>query len=193
MLHHRKQNRMRGFDYTYDRLYFITTCVKDRACVFGDIFPIDKLASIESIYFPYSVTHQMVLNPCGTIAAQQWYWLEQQYPYVHLHAFIVMPNHVHGIIEINRELMKITDSFAYLLPGPSIKIKALSELIGAYKTTSSKQIHLLEAPDGTHPYHAFHWQRSFHDHIIRNQKEYDQITAYIQNNPSSWVKDRFYK
>jgi len=206
MIHHRKQNRMRGFDYTYDRMYFITSCVEHRACVFLDIVPIDKLTTVKSTYSQYTATHRMVLIPCGSIADQQWYWLEQQYPYIHIHAFIVMPNHVHGIIEINQKLIPIADSFACHVgtgrdlslhdrptPVQPIKIKSLSELIGAYKTTSSKQIHLWEAPDGTHPYHAFHWQRSFHDHIIRNQKEYDEITAYIHKNPSAWDTDLFYK
>jgi len=73
----------------------------------------------------------MVLNEFGKIAECQWYWLADQYPYVVLHAFVVMPNHIHGIIEI--------DHSRY-----SGKIKSLPELMGSYKTTVSKQIHLLE-------------------------------------------------
>ena len=71
--------------------------------------------------------------------------------------------------------------------GPSLqpKIKSLSELMGAYKTTVSKKIHLLG-------YAEFKWQRSFHDHIIRDEKSYEKISNYIINNPNSWDQDKFF-
>lgn len=65
------------------------------------------------------------------------------------------------------------------------KIKSLSELMGAYKTTTSKQIHIAG-------YEAFAWQRSFHDHIIRDEKSFETISEYIPNIPSSWNKDKFH-
>lgn len=183
MLHHRKPNRLHGFNYAQDRLYFITSCVHDRVCIFGEV-----------------IANQMILNECGMIADRQWYWLENQYPYVRVHTHIVMPNHVHAIIEINRDLFpnvrtgrdqSIRD--LSLHSESNIKIKSLSELIGAYKTTSSKQIHLIQTPDGSYPYQSFCWQRSFHDRIIRNQKEYERIVTYIDQNPLSWSQDEFYR
>jgi|SRR6185437_3972496 len=66
------------------------------------------------------------------------------------------------------------------------KIKPLSELMGAYKTTVSKQIHLAG-------YAGFIWQRSFHDHIIRDEKSYENIANYIIDNPKTWDQDKFYK
>ena len=74
----------------------------------------------------------------------------EQYPYVVLHAFVVMPNHIHGIIEINRNIVGTGRDLSLNTPDPSLqpKIKSLSELMGAYKTTVSKQIHLLERTDG---------------------------------------------
>ena len=81
----RKPNRLQGYDYSSDNLYFVTSCVHDMICCFGEIS-----------------APRMVLNDYGKIAEKQWYWLGEQYPYVVLHAFIVMPNHIHGIIEINR-------------------------------------------------------------------------------------------
>ncbi len=167
MLHHRKPNRLREFNYAQDRIYFITTCVHDRVCVFGEV-----------------AANQIILNECGIIADRQWPWLESQYPYVRVHTHIVMPNHVHAIIEINREFIQLEQY---------IKIKPLSELIGAYKTTSSKQIHRIQAPDESYPYQSFCWQRSFHDRIIRNQREYGRIVTYIDQNPLSWSQDEFYQ
>jgi REP element-mobilizing transposase RayT len=118
----------------------------------------------------------MVLNDYGLIAEKQWYWLGEQYPYVVLHEFVVMPNHIHGIIEINRSRIKSSDP---------IKIKPLSELMGAYKTTASKQIHLTGFTE-------FRWQRSFYEHIIRDEKSLETISDYIFRNPENWEQDNLY-
>jgi REP element-mobilizing transposase RayT len=118
----------------------------------------------------------MVLNDYGLIAEKQWYWLGEQYPYVVLHEFVVMPNHIHGIIEINRSRIISSDP---------IKIKPLSELIGAYKTTVSKQIHLTGFTE-------FQWQRSFYEHIIRDEKSFEKISDYIIINPVNWDQDKLY-
>ena len=87
-----------------------------------------------------------------------------------------MPNHVHAILEIDSNLISDCE----------IKIKSLSELIGAYKTTSSKQIHLAG-------FTGFTWQRSFHDHIIRNGGSYERISNYIETNPEKWNTDVFFE
>jgi REP element-mobilizing transposase RayT len=118
----------------------------------------------------------MQLNQYGEIVKRQWNWLSEQYRYVVLHGFVVMPNHMHGIIEINRSRIKSTGA---------VKIKPLSELMGAFKTTVSKQIHLAG-------YIEFQWQRSFYEHIIRDEKSLETITEYINNNPVNWECDEFY-
>ncbi len=123
----------------------------------------------------------MTPNNYGQIVEKQWHWLGKQYPYIVLHAFVVMPNHIHGIIEINRSVVVGTGRDLSLRP----KIKSLSELMGAYKTAVSKQIHLIGFPE-------FVWQRSFHDHIIRNEQSYQNIINYILNNPSKWEEDDLY-
>jgi putative transposase len=119
---------------------------------------------------------RMVLNDYGKIAGQQWRWLGEQYPYIVLHEFVVMPNHIHGIIEINRSLITSSDS---------IRIKSLSELMGAYKTTVSKQIHLAG-------FIEFKWQRSFYEHIIRDEESFETISDYILNNPVNWEQDTLF-
>jgi putative transposase len=175
MMHERKPNRMKGYDYSLDNLYFVTSCVHDRVCCLGTVRD-----------------GEMILNEYGKIAEQQWYWLADQYPYVVLHPFVVMPNHIHGIIEIDRGRVVGTgrpvgtgrDLSLQGAQSPT-KIKSLSQLMGAYKTTGSKQIHLLGFPD-------FKWQRSFHDHIIRDGQSYDRISNYILNNPKNWDNDKFY-
>jgi REP element-mobilizing transposase RayT len=118
----------------------------------------------------------MQRNQYGTIAHDRLVWLENQYAYVFLHSYIVMPNHVHAIIEIDSDRTS----------EQSIKIKSLSELVGAYKTTSSKQIHLAGLS-------GFAWQRSFHDHIIRNVASYERISNYIETNQERWNTDTFFE
>ena len=169
MIKERKSNRCVGYDYSQDNLYFVTSCVKDRICSFGEI-----------------IGQQMILNQNGLIAEKQWFWLAEQYSYLKSHTFVVMPNHIHGIIEIKRdfEIGGIVGTGRDLSLRYNQKIKSLSELMGAYKTTTSKQIHLSGNV-------SFNWQRSFHDHVIRNEQAFERISNYIINNPMKWKEDRF--
>jgi REP element-mobilizing transposase RayT len=123
----------------------------------------------------------MILNEYGLIAEKQWHWLSGQYPYVILHEFVVMPNHIHGIIEINSDIVRTGRD----RPLPQPKIKSLSELVGAYKTTVSKQIHLAG-------FIEFQWQRSFHEQIIRDENALETISDYIFKNPLNWKQDKLY-
>jgi putative transposase len=157
-LPNRKLNRLQGYDYSQSGYYFVTICTKNRINWFG------------------AIEHdKVILNASGYIVRRQWEWLAEQYPYVHLDAYAVMPDHIHGIIQIvqggvgnGRDRSVQCDH--------SLRIKSLSELIGAFKTTSSKSIHETQET-------GFAWQKSFHDHIIRNERSLNQIREYIVNNP----------
>ncbi len=156
----RKLNRLTNFDYL-EGCYFVTICIRDRKEFFGEV-----------------KNNEMLLNKCGMLAKQQWLWLEDNFDYVELYEFIIMPNHLHGVININR--LKTEGDIQEKL---NKKILPLSNIIGAFKTTSSKLIHqngLLE----------FNWQRSFFDRIIRNEKEMENIVNYIAANSYNWGKDR---
>lgn len=126
---------------------------------------------------------EMILNKFGIIANKQLEWLQNQYHYISLHSYIIMPNHIHAIIEIDSNLLNTIQNLHE--PEKVIKIKSLSQIMGAFKTTSSKLIHEAGLFD-------IAWHRSFHDHIIRDEKSYLNITNYIENNPNSWNKDKFY-
>ncbi len=108
----RKPNRKKGFDYSSEQIYFVTICTHERTHDFGFV---DNSC--------------MKLNENGKIAEEQLHWLEQQYPYVEIHNAVVMPNHVHVLFQIEAQKGMI-----------STKIKSVSELIGAFKTTVSKAI-----------------------------------------------------
>lgn len=153
-------------------------------CCFGDVV---SVGTSSDSFVHNSNMHEinaiMVLNEFGIIANNQLEWIEKQYPYIVLHSFVVMPNHIHAIIEIDSNLaQEISEGFELI---PVVKIKSLSQIMGAYKSTSSKLIHELGYDD-------FAWHRSFHDHIIRDEKAYFNIVKYIENNPNSWFKDKFY-
>lgn len=194
LLPKRKLNRLSGFDYSQNGIYYITSCVQDMRRCLGSVH-----------------NGEMILNQYGLIAERQWRWLADQYPYVLLHEFIIMPNHMHGILEIdangvekeedeliperekeegkeeekeNKMLPIVRTARELSVPQQQIKIKSLSQLIGAFKTTSSKQIHLAGLSD-------FKWKRSFHDRIIRNESEFVRISNYIKANPEKWGRDRF--
>lgn len=180
----RKRNRMIGFDYSSDNLYFITICVHNRLCCFGDVVSVTEGTGRDlSVHHPqnhhpqkyYSDKVIMRLNKYGNIVKNQIIWLENQYSYVEIHNYVVMPNHIHLILEIDSK--KVKDG--------EVKIKSVSSLIGALKTTSSKKIHEIG-------FLGFSWQRSFHDHIIRNEKAYQNISNYIDLNPYKWSADLFF-
>jgi putative transposase len=178
-MHNRKLIRLSGFDYSSDRNYFFTICVQSHIHRFGSI-----------------VNKSMVLSENGIIAQEQWYWLGNNYPYIDLISFVIMPDLVHGIFYIDidfykhhvgngrdrslhqnrdRSLHKNQDCSQQIIHAIP-KIKPLPELIGAYKTTVSKRIHLAGGKN-------FKWQKSYHEHIIRNQRALILIKHYIETNP----------
>jgi putative transposase len=180
----RKCNRKQNFNYASEGIYFITSCCKGRVHHFGEV-----------------INDEMDLNEFGLIAQNQILWLEKQYPYISLHNSVVMPNHVHILLEIvvgtGRDLSSNTakKTGCDLSTSPinrtgrdlSLpKIKSVSSLIGAFKTTTSKAIHLAGND-------SFCWQRSFHDRIVNDSRKYDLINNYITENPKLWNQDIFNK
>lgn len=161
--HQRKRNRLKHFDYSSSGYYFVTICVNKRECVFGEI-----------------ENKKMILNELGKIVENQWLWLERQYKYTELDGFQIMPNHLHGIIVIRRKSSNTVGTGLDL--SLQKKYLSLSNIIGAFKTTSSKLIHQIK--------HSFRWQRSFYDHIIRHEESLQKIRQYIIDNPRNWETDR---
>ncbi|WP_179317537.1 transposase [Winogradskyella undariae] len=182
----RKRNRMKGYDYSRDNLYFVTICVDGMVCCLGDVVDIDGVGTSRDLSvhrdlsansdFKNIPQKRMQLNKYGKIVETQLNWLQERYDYVVVHAKIVMPNHVHAVLEIDRSL--VSDK--------AVKIKSLSGLVGAFKTTSSKLIHRAD-------FMEYKWKRSFHDHIIKNDKSYQNIVNYIHHNPEKWEDDTFNK
>ena len=166
-MYNRKLIRLAGFDYTANRNYFFTIRAMNN----------NPFGSIEN--------KSMLLSKNGIIAMEQWQWLGNQYPYIDLISFVIMPDHVHGIIYLDTDfyVRNGRDRSLHKNHDDSLtnqKIKPLPELIGAYKTTVSKRIHLSGDTN-------FRWQKSFYEHIIRNQRSLIFIKHYIETNPEHWT------
>lgn len=156
----RKRNRLKEYDYSNAGFYFVTICVNDRNDYFGKIYGT-----------------KCVLNEFGKTIKQILENIPVLYPYVTIDYYVIMPNHIHIIIIIDPSNVNVvTGRDLSLTEKPKLKIKSLSEIIGAFKTMSSKELHKNGLKD-------FKWQRSFYDRVIRNEKELYFIRQYIEQNP----------
>ncbi len=166
-IHHRRSIRLDGYDYSQDGWYSVTMCVLGHKCLFG------KFAD-----------GQIQLYEYGRIIDKCWKWLAEQYDYVHLDRYVVMPNHLHGIIIIGGGGSCLGGS----RPAPTEdaqKCKPLSRLVGAFKTVSTKQINIIRNTPGRKL-----WQRNYYEHIIRSEEELNHIRQYIVDNPANWRTDK---
>ncbi len=162
--------RLKHWNYAHEALYFVTICTKNRAPYFGEIQD--------------TILHPTVI---GKTAHSEWYKSIELRPDMNLKLgeFVVMPNHIHGIIIIgenkyNQHTNDHKNSQNQFAP----QSKNLGSIIRGYKsavTTYARKNNLV-----------FDWQSRFHEHIIRSLDEHHRISQYIRNNPEQWSKDRFY-
>ncbi len=147
--HHRRSIRLRHYDYRRQGLYYVTICTHEKRCIFGEIK--DNAAC---------------LNDIGNIAQTNWLSLPQRFPNIEIDEYIIMPNHMHGIITITEMLS-------------STKAPTLGEVVRTFKGATTSQIHTTYMPE-------FAWQRDFYERIIRKDGELDRIRQYIIDNPLRW-------
>lgn len=185
-IHHRRSIRLKGYDYSQLGLYFITICIKDRACLFGKID--------DSI---------MILNDAGIMIENEWLKIPHRFQNVQLHQYIVMPNHFHAIIEIVGNDTKSDDNVRATLVvaqnndrattnGATARVaptKTVGDIVGAFQSiVTVEYIHGVKRY-GWEPFNGKLWQRNYWEHIIRDEKSYQRISEYIMNNPACWNND----
>ena len=157
--------RLPSWDYASPGLYFVTICTKNNEEFFGEI-----------------VSEEMFLSDAGRIVSEEWMNTEIIRSNIRLDEWIVMPNHIHGIIVIMERMKRVETPrrgvFTKWKPG------TLGAIINQFKSISTKRIRCSETT-------AFAWQPRFYDHIIRNEKSLSRIRTYIQNNPMKWEHDRY--
>ena len=176
-IHHRRSIRLKEYDYSQAGLYYITICTQKHLCLFGEI---EK--------------GEMILNKYGIIAEKKWLKTSEMRPNIHLDVFVIMPNHMHGIIEITNRRGTMHRALTTTHRAPAVEqfAKPMSNtiptIIRGYKSSITKQINVLRNQPGVPV-----WQRNYYEHIIRNEKYHYQISEYIQNNPLKWENDKYYE
>ena len=190
-IHHRRSIRLQGYDYAQKGMYFITLCVQERECIFGTIFE-----------------NRMFLNEIGQIVTDEWVNTMNIRDNVIIHDFIVMPNHIHGIVEITYN--KNDECLIGEFVSPT---KSIGAIVRGFKIATTKRIKNFITPVGANgnsplnsnsPFngnsfqqewiinHLPHiWQRNYYEHIIRDYNDHERIANYINTNPSRWEEDMF--
>jgi REP element-mobilizing transposase RayT len=177
--------RLQKWYYGWNGDYYVTICLSQRKYLFGEVFSM-----------------VMQLSPLGKLAEKFWYEIPVHFPFVRLGAFVVMPNHIHGIIEIRKnKKFRMAENGLDLQNGihspdhnklqPIGKTRyqnqgknTLSSIIGSYKSAVTRNARKINP--------NFKWQPGFYEHIIRDKNDYHRISKYILNNPRNWRNDRFY-
>ena len=178
--------RAQWWDYGWNGAYFITICTQDRKHYFGEI-----------------KNNEMILSEVGIIADLLWHQIPIHHKNVELGDFVVMPNHIHGILIIDKQLdnVNIVETgcveIGHALSLPPLEIfqkpgsnrfqnigkNTISSIVGSYKSAVTKHANRLGYPHK--------WQKLFYDNIIRSNNDYQRISDYIVSNPENWAKDKF--
>ncbi len=168
--------RMKGYDYSLAGAYFVTIATFQRQCLFGAI-----------------IDGKIYLNSFDNIASEQWVRLQNRFYPTDICTFVIMPNHVHGIIHIVRGAGEKFEHDSLGIPPQRpynylpVTASSLGVIVRAYKASVTYRINAIRG--FTDPPV---WQRNYYDHIIRNDQEFENITKYIEANPETWMDDRLY-
>ena len=197
-----ESTRLKNWDYGWNAAYYITICTQDRVCFFGHV-----------------ENGEMILNEIGLIAQDCWSQIPDHFPFVKLGVHVVMPNHIHGIVVIdksdderndgcddgvtNRHIVETqnveTQNFASLPPVSQQQPQQQSEYKNKFGPQSQNlasiirgfKIGVTKNSRTINP--DFKRQPRFHDHIIRDDDSFHRISKYIINNPLNWKDDEFFK
>lgn len=170
----RQTIRLKGYDYSLPGKYFITICTINRECLLGEIRD-----------------GEIIMSPAGEIVRHEWLATSMVRPEIELDAFVIMPNHLHGIISIrsrrgdplDRPAYRSITNRTFQRNVPVLKSNTIGAIVGQIKSNATKRIR-----ESLYP--GFHWQRNYYEHIIRNESESQQIRKYILTNPKNWIKDQ---
>lgn len=158
-----KSLRLPWWDYSQAGWYFVTICTQDRQCVLGKI-----------------VEGSVVLSPAGLIVEEEWWRTATVRPNVSLDEFVLMPNHVHGIVVLTSEGRKTSQQDVSTKPG--LRPDSLGAIVGQFKSVCTKRIRGAGFPQ-------FGWQARFYEHIIRDERSLGFIRQYFVDNPAKCELD----
>ena len=194
----RRSIRLKGYDYALPGAYFVTICTHRHRCILGEI-----------------VNSRMVLSDCGHTVAACWREIPAHFAHLELDEWVVMPNHIHGIIVIvddprgrgeaflesnyaekgtahGKESLRTDRSSrnaSPLLPKPPYPCGppscSLGSIVGNFKSVTTRRINRIRKTPGVPV-----WQRSYYERVIRNERELNAVRQYIRENPARWAEDR---
>ncbi|MFH1665222.1 MAG: transposase [Candidatus Omnitrophota bacterium] len=171
--------RLKNYDYTKQGAYYVTVCVTRRKCIFGDVRD-----------------GEMVLKDAGRMAGEWWQKLPLHFPNIEMDEYIIMPNHLHGIIIVGAPLVGAlnddgtgvkNDNRAGTRPAPT-----LGRIIGALKSITTNEYIRNVKTRNWPPFEKRLWQRGYYEHVIRNEHDLVYIREYITTNPAKWEEDEYY-
>lgn len=162
----RRSIRLKGYDYSSAGAYFVTLCVKGKRCLFGRI--------AEEIVDLFRI---------GKIVKRCWEEIPGHFKDVGLDEFVVMPNHLYGIVVISRRGTACRASTLERFRKPVAG--SLPTVIRSFKSAVTRRVNRMRASPG-----STFWQRNYYEHVIRNEKELNLIRQYIMDNPLKWEMDR---
>jgi putative transposase len=180
---HRRSIRLKGYDYAQEGAYYVTIVAWQRECLFGDVVEGETPQG-----------GHVVLSKFGLVARQQWEKLPKRFPNIELGVYMIMPNHMHGIIMIANgrgtagnlndpdgepsRRAPTQERFQKPVKG------SIPTIVRSYKSAVSYRINLMRGTNGVPV-----WQRNYHEHVIRDEKDLHNKTDYILANPLLWAQD----
>jgi len=175
MINTKKRIRWRVWDYSSAGAYFVTICTQNKETFFGEIIPNTETQNQNVYWTPHSKL-DTYLNPSsiGQVAYDHWSEIPAHYPFVYLDAFVIIPNHLHGILIFDKPYNK---TWTPNRLGP--QKDNLPDVIRTYKGSVTRWANQNNVP--------FKWQARYYDRVIRNLEELDKIRIYIWNNPLRWL------
>ena len=167
--HHRRSIRLRGYDYRQAGAYFVTVVTHQRQCLFGEI-----------------VDGETRVSRYGHTVREEWLRSAEIRCEIELDAFVVMPNHIHGIVVIRHQSTDVgAHGRAPLPPAPHRPPRSLGSFVAGFKSATTKRINEIRRTPGLPV-----WQRNYYEHVIRNDDELNHVRQYIIDNPGHWGEDR---
>jgi len=171
--HHRRSIRLRGYDYRQAGAYFVTICSQNRECMFGQV-----------------VEGQMILNAPGHMVELVWRELPQHYPGIEVDAFVVMPNHVHGIIIlVGAGPRACPDKSGQPQGVTPTTTMSLPDVVHRFKSLTTARYRRGVLQDSWPAFPGRLWQRNYHEHVVRSEEELNRIQQYVIDNPLHWEED----
>ncbi|APA83320.1 transposase [Francisella tularensis] len=176
----RKNLRLQHYDYSSNGAYFVTICVNNRECLFGDI-----------------IDGQMCLNDAGLMIDEIYHDLENKFTNIQCGEYVIMPNHFHCVIHICNDGYRMNERANIEFAPTKVPVGvesistrvSLSQIIQTFKRQTTIEYINGVKTKNWQPFNKRLWQRNYYEHIIRNEKSYNEIVKYIQLNPLKWELD----